>query len=97
MLFKAWLKECKSLDNMYNMEPFTFLEAFGLPEYRLFNFRKEFKFLAEERVPEADKKEKINAFTMYDKDVILIARTVNSKAVKAVGLVPNAAAYRIQI
>lgn len=41
---------------MYNMEPYAFLDAFGLPEYRMFNFRKEFKFLAEERVPENDKK-----------------------------------------
>lgn len=34
---------------------------------------------------------------MYDKEVILIARTVSSKAVRNVGLVPNSAAYRIQL
>lgn len=52
---------------MYNAEPFAFLEAFGLPEYRMFNFRKELKFLNEERVPEADKREKIGGFALFDK------------------------------
>lgn len=31
------------------MEPFQFLDAFGLPEYDVYNFRKELKFIRNER------------------------------------------------
>jgi len=34
---------------------------------------------------------------MYDKEIIIIARTVDSTAVRKVGLVPNKAAYRLQL
>ena len=36
---------------MMHVKPFALLDAFGLPEYKVFNFRKEMRFLKNERVP----------------------------------------------
>lgn len=45
VLLKAWLKECGGWQEMMTAQPFALLDAFGLPEYKTFNFRKEMRFL----------------------------------------------------
>lgn len=91
---KAWLKECGSFEGVEKAEPFRLLEAFGLPAYRCFNFRKELNFLKGEQIEKEKKKEKINNYAINKSNVIIIAKTIDDPRVRKVGLVPNYAAYR---
>ena len=45
VLLKAWIKECGGWEEIFKAPPFSFLDAFGFPSYKVFNFRKEIRFL----------------------------------------------------
>ena len=40
LLLKAWIKEKGSLSEVIRANPFEFLHAFGLPAYKVSNFKK---------------------------------------------------------
>ena len=40
LLLKAWIKEKGSWESMNNAKPFEFLDAFGFPLYKTYNFKK---------------------------------------------------------
>eukprot|EP00919_Chromeraceae_sp_WS-2016_P070359 GHVR01166812.1.p2 GENE.GHVR01166812.1~~GHVR01166812.1.p2 ORF type:complete len:103 (-),score=3.89 GHVR01166812.1:1383-1691(-) len=40
LLMKIWLKEKRGFQGVENSRPFEFIEAFGMPGYRVFSFNK---------------------------------------------------------
>lgn len=95
MLLKAWLKEVGSFDAISSAESFRFLDAFGLPEYKTFNFKKELNFMKNERISAKKKEKQIEDFILNKDDVIIIAETHNDNRLYDVGLIPGVAAYRL--
>ena len=77
VLMKAWLKECDGWDNMIGAEPFAFLNAFGMPSYRVFNFKKELEFLEKERIPREKMAENIKYFSLNNERAEIVAATHN--------------------
>ena len=41
LLLKAWIKEKNGLNGVIRAEPFDFLDHFGLPAYKVANFKKD--------------------------------------------------------
>lgn len=42
---KAWIKEKGGIEEVKRAEPFEFIDAFGLPAYKVSNFKKELDFI----------------------------------------------------
>ena len=80
---------------MWNAPPFSFLDAFGLPVYAVYNFRKEIRFLKQEHLPVDKKIENIARCAMNNLKAIIIGKTVDSAEIEKVGLIPGQAAFRI--
>lgn len=80
---------------MMRAEPFRLIDAFGLPSYKYFNFRKELRFLKDEKLPGDEKDEKLKHYPLNSKNLEIIASTPHSNSLKNVGLVSNRAAFRI--
>lgn len=72
------------------------MDAFGLPSYRVFNFKKEINFIKNEKVNHQKRQDNLHNFALNKKGgVIIIAQTVNKPELRKVGLIPGVAAYRL--
>ncbi len=47
---KAWIKEKGGIEEVKRAEPFEFIDAFGLPAYKVSNFKKELDFIVNEKI-----------------------------------------------
>ena len=50
VLMKAWIKEKGGLEGVKRAEPFEFMDAFGLPAYKVSNFKKDLDFITVEKI-----------------------------------------------
>lgn len=58
LLLKIWLKEKSTMGEVNQADPFEFLDAFGLPSYSGYNFKKEHNYLKNDSSGAPEKKEK---------------------------------------
>ena len=95
ILLKAWIKEKGSLDNVIRAEPFEFIHAFGLPAYKVSNFKKELDFIENERITGEEREKKLGNLRLNRDNVIIIGKTRDSSKVPEMGLPRNRAAFVI--
>ena len=62
---------------MFQAKPFAVLDAFGLPAYKVFNFRKELRFLKEEKTDMSTKQSNIEKLPLNNPNAIIIAKTID--------------------
>lgn len=79
ILLKAWIKEKGSLENVMKAEPFEFIHAFGLPAYKVSNFKKEIEFINNERITSEDKRKKFQELRLYRDNLLILAKSRDSQ------------------
>lgn len=96
LLMKAWFKEKGGVHSAHNAEPFEFLRAFGMPGYRVIQYKRDFEFFRDERVSKEMREDRVSKVSLRRPNISIIAKTKNSSKIRDIGLIPNTLGYRIQ-